>query len=387
VEKLQVDYILGRREEEVNGIHRYALEVIRHGGDMVDGRLIDYDPGVYSRLAGRLPALFYYPLLVARSRRESSVKHFCSHIQAHLLNYLRLKPSVVTCHDIYPVLSRDYPYTDRCMVKLGLRGMLKADRIIAVSEFTKHEIVRVLGYPADRITVVCEGVDHGKYRPLAEPVALPGDHSPRPGNKTLLYVGSEQPRKNLHLLLRAFAAVKKERGDVSLIKVGRPQWKEAREELLRRAEGLGIRDEVIFADYVPEEALPGLYNAADLFVFPSRYEGFGLPLLEAMACGCPVIASNTSSLPQVVGSAGIMLDPDDEGGFVDAICRVLEDRDLHEEMRRKGIEQAGKFSWEKTALETVAVYREALSGDTHQEGGGQVADEDAGEHYPQKPAD
>ena len=121
---------------------------------------------------------------------------------------------------------------------------------------------------------------------------------------------------------------------------------------------LGLEREVIFAGYVDEDELPAWYNAADLFVYPSLYEGFGLPPLEAMACGCPVITSNTSSLPEVVGDAGIMVDPHDVDALADAMERVLTDESLREDMRRRGLERAKRFSWQRSAREMWDIYEE-----------------------------
>jgi len=125
-------------------------------------------------------------------------------------------------------------------------------------------------------------------------------------------------------------------------------------------EELGLGDEVLFPGYIPLEELPLWYNAAELFVYPSLYEGFGLPVLEAMACGTPVVASRTSSLPEVVGEAGMLVDPRDIGGLAEAMERALMDEGKRREMREKGLRRAGEFSWERTARETARVYRRAM---------------------------
>jgi glycosyltransferase involved in cell wall biosynthesis len=298
--------------------------------------------------------------VVARSRREGSIKHVCSYLQAHLLNYLDLEPSVVTCHDIHQCVEDEYSFGEMSIIRLGLRGMRKADRIITISRFSQEEIARTLDYPKESIKVIYLGVDHDRYKASAKPGKLPQAFSRLVGKKIILYVGSEQPRKNLPVLLRALAVVKRERKDFVLLKAGRSQWKGARRDLVDLVGQLGLKEEVVFADYVPEDDLPLLYGAADVFVFPSLYEGFGLPPLEAMACGCPVITSNASSLPEVVGDAGIMLDPHDETGLAEAIVRVLEDEDLRQGMIARGLEQSRRFSWDVTARETIAVYRELL---------------------------
>lgn len=357
MQRLGVDYILGRRTDEMTGMHRYAREIIAHGEAEVDGRFIDHDIGIPVSALERLPGLLVYPFVVARREREGSIKHFCSHIQAHLLNYMNLRPSVVTCYDIYPYLQDRYPFMDKSMVKMGVRGMLKADRIIAISRFSREEIIRVLDYPRERVRAIYLGVDRDFYRPLPRDMSVAERYKVPAAKRIILYVGSEQPRKNLPVLLRAFAALSKERGDVTLLKVGSPQWKGGRGELVGLIERLGLRDDVIFADYVPERDLPALYNIADVFAFPSRYEGFGLPPLEAMACGCPVVASNSSSLPEVMGEAGIMVNPDDVEGLAQAISKVLENQALREELIAKGLERAERFSWEKTSRETIEVYK------------------------------
>ncbi len=356
---LEVDYIIGRIEPEINGVYRYALELMSRCEGAVDGRLIAYNPADHPRFAGRLPALTCYPLQVARRKRTGSVKHVCSHIQAHLLHYLDLKPCVVTCHDIYPFRRKGYPLIDRGMVETGVRGMLKAGRLIASSEFTKWEILARTSYPEERIDVIHLGVDGRRFRPLDEAaVATPW---PFPEwKRVILYVGSEQPRKNLAVLLRAISLAARECKDVLFVKVGRPQWKGAREELERNIRELNLEGLVLFRDYVPEDELPLLYNRADVFVFPSLYEGFGLPPLEAMACGCPVVAANSSSLPEVVGDAGILVAPEDEEEMAAAICRVLGDEELHAELSRRGLQRASLFTWEETARKTLGTYRKAI---------------------------
>lgn len=358
--QLQVDFIVGRRFSELNSIERYARELIRHCGSEINGLIVGYDfdfplPGLE-----RLPAIFYYPFVVKKRCRPNSIKHMCSHIQAQLLNYLDLKPSVVTCHDIFPYLEPRYPLAGRATAILGLRGMMKADIVITNSAFTRDELITHFGYPESRIRVIHFGVDHERYKPRPRDDGFLERLGIEPTSKVLLYVGSEQPRKNLHNLFRAIALVRRERDDVILLKVGRPQWKGARKGLINLSEKLGILKCVKFVDYIPEEDLPTLYSSADLFVFPSLYEGFGLPPLEAMACGCPVICSNVTSLPEVIGDAGVTVDPLDVEGMTEAILDILNNDDKRMDLISKGVERASLFSWEKTAKETLKVYEELL---------------------------
>lgn len=141
-----------------------------------------------------------------------------------------------------------------------------------------------------------------------------------------------------------------------MLKIGNPQWPKAREKLEKLIKELNLKEDVIFLGYVPTEELPKFYNAADLFVYPSLYAGFGLPPLEAMACGTPVITSNLSSLPEVVGNAGIMINPYDKNQLVKAMYKVLTDKNLRENLIKKGLERAKIFNWEKAARETLRVY-------------------------------
>jgi glycosyltransferase involved in cell wall biosynthesis len=233
--------------------------------------------------------------------------------------------------------------------------------IIAISEYSKQEIIKYLKISENRITVIYEGVDHERYKQLPKNEIMKKYNIPE-DYRIILYVGSEQPRKNLPSLIKAFHKLKKKHDNVKLLKVGNPQWKGAREELRKLIKELILQNDVIFTGHVPEEDLPKIYNAADLFVFPSLYEGgFGLPALEAMACGCPVITSNIPQLVETVGSdTGIMIDPYDVDGLARAMYEVLTNDSLRENIIEKGLERAKKFTWEKAAEETLKVYKEVM---------------------------
>jgi len=168
-----------------------------------------------------------------------------------------------------------------------------------------------------------------------------------------------EPRKNLSFLLEAYAKVRSESGRAEwLIVAGGSGWKN--KEIYARVNELGLADSVLFLGYVSTEDLVVLYNSCRLFVYPSLYEGFGLPVLEAMACGAPVITSNVSSLPEVAGDAALTIDPNRVDGLAEAIGSVLTDESLRGELRRKGLQRANDYSWEETARQTVEVYRRCL---------------------------
>lgn len=268
-------------------------------------------------------------------------------------------PTVTTVHDVsFKRFPKFFTLKDRVILDLAVRRARRmAARIIAVSQHAKSEIVKLYGVDPERISVTHEGadeqfkpMDHGAARDaIGEKYSI---HSP-----FILTVGVIQPRKNLRRLLEALAKLKGIRqSDHKLVIVGKYGWKETK--LGRRVEELGLAEDVIFTGYVPHEDLPAFYNAADAFVYPSVYEGFGLPPLEAMACGTPVIAGNRSSLPEVVGEAGVMVDPYDPDAFADAMAKVLAGESLRSEMSARGLEQAKKFSWDNMARETLAVYHE-----------------------------
>jgi glycosyltransferase involved in cell wall biosynthesis len=268
-------------------------------------------------------------------------------------------PTVTTIHDIsfkrYPEF---FSGKDRMILDRAVKfAATHAARIIAVSQFTSDEIVELYQAAPDRISVIYEGVDdqfQTMPRPEAQEVV---DEKYRLQFPYVLTVGVIQPRKNFHRLLEGFAKLKENHDcEHKLVIVGKYGWKES--GLERQAKDLGLSDDVVLTGYVPYEDLPALYNAADVFVYPSLYEGFGLPPLEAMACGTPVITGNQASLPEVVGDAGLMVDPFDADAFAEALDRLIFDRLLRAEMFALGLDQATKFSWDKTASETLKIYRQ-----------------------------
>jgi len=278
----------------------------------------------------------------------------------HFARYalFRRRPFIVTVHDIARFrfnFDRE-SLLERLMLKLDVLGIKRAAHIIATSQHTRDDLVQYLGIPEDKITVIYNGSDCRVFKPLnGEGEFLNG--------RFILYVGSERPRKNLGRLFEAFARLKPEFDGLKLVKVGPVgRSRSYRQDTMRKLSCLAIMDDVVFVDYVPESDLAGYYTSAELLAYPSLYEGFGLPPLEAMCSGCPVVTSNTSSLPEVVGEAGIMVSPDDTNGWVEAMKRVLTDRGLRDEMVKKGLTQSKKFSWDRTAQQTLEVYRKFADG-------------------------
>jgi len=274
-----------------------------------------------------------------------------------VLNVLPLAcpvPGVVTVHDLafirFPQTFRAY---NRTYLDFATRmSVRRAVQILAVSEHTKRELVGLLGVPAERVVVTPNAV-RAHFRP-PEPATLAAFRANKGlPERFVLYVGTLEPRKNLTTLLSAYAEIVR-RHDVPLLVGGGKGW--LYDAVFQRLEELGLRERVHFVGYIEEEELPLWYAAATVFVFPSIYEGFGMPPLEAMACGTPVITSNSSSLPEVVGDAGLMVAPTDASAFATALDQVLSDAALHDDLRTRGLVRAQAFAWRTTAERTLAAY-------------------------------
>ena len=299
---------------------------------------------------------------LARSiRSRGSIVHLPNQHFARYAVFLN-RPFIVTVHDLARCCFNFDPETigEKILLNLDTRYVKRASHIIAVSENTKSDLVKYLNMPESKISVIYNGVDHNIFKPYdvrLNNIRL--RHRPY-----ILYVGSERRRKNLGRLFESFAALKREFPDLMLVKVGSlGRSKRFRNDTIKQLSSLGIAGDVIVVDHISELNLAYYYSSAALLAYPSLYEGFGLPLAEAMACGCPVVTSNTSSLPEVVGEAGIMVDPYDTSSLVRAMRRVLVDRELRDKMVRKGLEQSKKFTWEKTAELTLQVYNKVTGGE------------------------
>jgi len=267
---------------------------------------------------------------------------------------------LVTIHDVIPYI---YPETSTKLDWLIYRFWLplivqRLDSIITASEHSKMDILRYLPVKPENITVIPEAASP-IYQPLSSTEVEHTLSRHRINFPYILYVGSIQARKNLTRLLEAFAQVRHWAQKWKLVIVGAAQWKYA--SVFETLEQLQLTSNVHFTNYVAESDLPALYNGASLFVFPSLYEGFGLPVLEAMACGTPVITSNCSSLPEVTGEAAILVDPVDTNAIALAMRRVLEEPDLARTLKEKGIARAQQFSWKQTARRTAQVYERLLN--------------------------
>lgn len=272
---------------------------------------------------------------------------------------------VLTVYDLIPIYFRDLltPRVYRRFMKTIESLDKKKDFVICISENTKKDFCDYTGMSPERVFVTpLAAADHFSSIKNSEKITPILKRYHIPTTSYLLSLCTLEPRKNLSLLIRCFSKLITEYPnlDFNLVLVGVSGWKNA--DIFQAAkENPTLQSRIIFTGYVPDEDLSAIYSGATAFVYPSLYEGFGLPPLEAMQCGTPVITSNTSSLPEVVGDAGIMIDPKQEDELCQALLNIIQDSELRANLSQKGIERASQFSWTRCAEETVKVYRIAAN--------------------------
>jgi glycosyltransferase involved in cell wall biosynthesis len=281
-------------------------------------------------------------------------------VPSHVLPLVHPKRSVVTVHDLgYRYYPQAHRTRDRLYLDWSTRwNAQQAASVIADSLATKGDLVRAYGVDAAKIQVVYLGRDEAFNRVRDESVLAGARERYGIAGRYLLYVGTLQPRKNLARVIDAFGrlAADPTTEDIRLVLAGKRGW--LYDDLFAQVARLGLEGRVLFPGYVENADLPALFSGAAAFVFPSLYEGFGIPVLEAGACGVPVITSNTSSLPEVAGDAALLVDPHDVDAIADAMYRLMTDEALRAELARRGQENVKRFSWEKCARETLAVLEE-----------------------------
>lgn len=271
-------------------------------------------------------------------------------------------PVVATIHDLaFEHMPETFTRRGSFQLKLTVRRTARrAARIATVSEYSRQDILRTYKLPPEKVAVTYNGVE-SHFITQNESPSEAEDIRRRfgVGGDFLLAVGSLQPRKNLVRLIRAYSRLRNENGDFTaqLVIVGRKLW--LADEIFAEVKKQRWAEDVILTGYVEDQDLPKLYRAATAFVYPSLFEGFGLPPLEAMACGTPVVTSNVSSLPEVTGKAALLIDPKNESELASALLRITGDQSLRAKLREQGIEQARKFTWRAAAEKTLQLYREA----------------------------
>lgn len=270
---------------------------------------------------------------------------------------------IVTVYDVVWLL---FPETMKTKNLVGCRMFARraisgADKVVVISRSTGEDLVRFLGIPDERIKLVYPGI-HGRYTPQEpEKAAAYISSKYRVPRRYMAAVGTIEPRKNLNLLVKVLEILKsRDKLDCTLLIAGASGWKNS--HLYAEIRAAGLTDaEIQFLGYLPDEDLPFFYSGAQVFLFPSMYEGFGIPPVEAMACGVPVVASNATCMPEVLGDAAILVPPTSAEGMADAILRVLGDENLRGSMRAAGIERAQKFGAGRCAREMLRVLSETVA--------------------------
>ena len=344
------------------GMHRYIVGLL--GGLELDE---DMDLNVYAPEGSRDPKrrILWEQLRLPRIIKKDNIDLL--HGPAHALPWMLPKhiASVVTVHDLsFLRMPEVFPASKaRYLQAVMQQAASKADAIISVSEFSKSELVNCLGVEPDRVTVVHNGIESDCKRASREEIdkiqrryGLPNDY--------VLTLGTLQPRKNLETLIRAYARWRQEDPTIpDLVVAGASGWGETDPAGL--AAELGIESKLYLPGFVDAQDLPALYGGALCLTFPSLYEGFGLPALEAMAYGTPVIVADSSSLPEVVEDAGLCVPPADIGAWIDAMRALNTKPELRGTLRSKGLARAAQFSWTRSADETAQVYRDVMARRAH----------------------
>ena len=349
------------------GVERYAAELIRNLADLDhENEYILYfrtPPQEWFKL---LPSNFHirlipFPKFWTQLRISwEMIWHPVDvlMILASVLPIYHPKNSVFTAHDIaYEFFPKAFtPFMRNYLIWSTRFAVKHAAKIVTVSEATKQDIVRVYKVEPSKLVTVHLGVDP-MYHPMPYDQVQPTlDKYGLSHKKYILFVGTMQPRKNHVRLIEAYEQLKEENHiEEKLVLVGGKGW--LWEPIIKQIESSSVKDSIKVVDYVPLEDLPALYNGATLLTLPALYEGFGLPPLEAMACGTPVVVSNISSLPEVVGDAGVLVDPDRSHSIAQGLLKVLMDSELRKTMSEKGLEQARRFTWRACAEKTLTMLK------------------------------
>jgi glycosyltransferase involved in cell wall biosynthesis len=354
----------------ITGVENYVFNLIKELLNLslkkkdVDIELINYKKNRYFKNISEIiinnpfekifKTLWYpYAIYKLKENKEFDIIHNTRHFPT--VFKLKYSKYMITVLDIMPIVIPPNKYSIKKYIMyrtLLPRTLKSADKIITISHHTKQDLTKYLKVPEDKIKVIHLAANEN-YKPLNENEINTIKQKYNLNYPFILYVGGLAPNKNVERLIKAYYKLKKQDVKHKLIITGVKRWKY--KSIFETIDKLNLQKDVIFAGYVPDEDLPALYNAADLFVYPSLYEGFGLPPLEAMACGTPVITSNASSLPEVVGDAGIMVNPYDVDELAKAMYEVLTNDGLREELSKKGLERAKLFSWKKCAEEHLKV--------------------------------
>ncbi len=333
----------------------FDIEIIKHpDGDPIDGcRIVDHNiiPGPY----------WYYSwskslTLAKRSLKKVDILH---NIGQYPISPSISKKYAITIYDLIPILYPSYVTPFYAMQsRIYLPNILrKASLILSISEYTKKDIVGKYHVDPDKIHVTHLGVsDHFHPSTQSEIRSLRKKYNLI--NPFILFLGAIEPKKNISTIIKAYHKIRQKNSDIDLVIAGKKSWKY--QEVFSLVDSLKLNENVHYLQFVPYEDLPILYSAASVFVFPSNYEGFGLPPLEAMKCGTPVIVSNKSSLPEIVGPGGVMVEPENYEDLATKILTMLDRDEIRDEQIQYNLARSKEFTWERCAEATKKAYYKIL---------------------------
>lgn len=361
-ERLEVELVEHSPGRPDTGIGRYTAELRKHLAELSEDVSVRLTSSVDPPLAKRFTTLHSLPLWV-RSHQPGAIVHFTQIMGCSQMLWHPVHPAVATVHDmgglVWPEERNMMNPLDRFLLGLSIAGLKRMDAIVAVSEFTRQGVVEYLGVAPGRVYTIHSGIDLERFHPipearkkLAKRYRLPGG----PEARYILYVGSELPRKNLGTLLRAIALLIGEVPDVHLLKVGSAGGERFRRTTERLISDLGVMDRVHFYERVPDPDLPAFYSAADICVFPSLLEGFGFPILEASACGTPVVASDIPAFRETSSNAYAFAPATSAPAMAEAIALAL--RTPRAILIAPPVKQ---YSWCDTATRVARVYRDIVT--------------------------
>lgn len=354
-------------DQEKTGIGQYGYNllnsILRNGSKynytiyLQNGIELNYGSIVYrNQYRKRAKRILDEQIVMPYKFRKNDLAHFLDY-SSPIIGIQN--PFIITIHDLcfykYP---ETFTYGSRKLKSIITPISVKnANKIIAVSENTKRDLIEYFPNAENKIEVIYPGppevekiFSKSQIDKVKSNYGIVGDY--------ILSVGTLEPRKNLKRLIQAFKAINGVFNDIKLVIVGKSGW--LYDDIFKNINNDKLRENIIITGYVEQKDISALYSGAEVFVYPSLYEGFGLPPLEAMCCGTPVVVSNTSSLPEVVGNAGVYVEPFSIDSIAEGIIKVIRDKELRNELVQRGYKQANKFSWDKAAAAVVNIYREIL---------------------------
>jgi len=367
---IKTGFFYGNTSNTQAGVANYSNSLIKNIRSEIDVTIIRHNSGL--QWDGTHDIILRYPAIPFNTIAWSAA----AYLQKKLYNHLDLihnpahyplpgKPhgnTILTIHDITPFLMPDYhtKYRNLYMKVFLPRNVRSATHIISVSKATKYDLIKKFAIPGEKISVIYEAADK-IYHQVKEEEKQRIRNTYKLKKPYILFIGTLEPRKNIPTLIQAFSNLIKRVPGYELVIAGRKGWNY--QEIFMTVQRYSLHKSVRFIDYIPHLDLPALYCSAELFVYPSWYEGFGLPPLEAMQCGIPVIVSDRGSLPEVVGPGGCMVKPDDPSSLAEAMEAFLKDSSLKKEQISYNLYRTKQFSWEKCARETISVYKKGLNDD------------------------